>query len=178
MGSNDNPISSQEPVMKVSKSSSYALHILMYMVRHFTELPVTTETVARAEGSPPSYLAKLSRRLVKAGFIEPVTGRKRGYKFAKPPEEISLLELFEAVEGHSLFDDCLLRNCECGGTPDNCHIYAMWVSSTRKIRQLLAETTVESAAWNHPEHRFDILPEADTQDVTVPKNLRRSYRSA
>jgi len=144
--------------MKVSKSASYALHALMYMVRHITDLPVTTETIAKAEGIPASYLAKLSQRLVKAGFIKSVTGRKRGYKFARPPEEISLLELFEAIEGHSLFEDCLLRNCACGGTPDNCRIYSLWISTTRKIKELLADTSVEAAAWNHPEHRFDELP--------------------
>lgn len=156
--------------MKVSKSASYALHALMYMVRHITDLPVTTEAMARAEGIPASYLAKLSQRLVKAGFIESVTGRKRGYKFAMPPEEISLLELFEAVEGRSLFDDCVLRNCQCGGTPENCRIYSVWVTSTRKIRELLAETSVEAAAWNHPEHRFNVLPAVGVEESTAVKD--------
>ncbi len=162
--------------MKVSKSASYALHALMYMVRHATDLPVTTETIARSEGIPASYLAKLCRSLVKAGFIRSVTGSKKGYEFAKPPEEISLLELFEAVEGHSLFDDCLLRNCECGGTPGNCHIYAVWVNSTRKIKKLLAETSVETSAWNHPEHRFDVLPEVSVEEMRTVKRRSQSAR--
>ena len=36
--------------MKIAKSASYALHALMYMVRHSTQLPVTAVTVAKAEG--------------------------------------------------------------------------------------------------------------------------------
>ena len=116
-------------------------------------------------------------RLVEAGFLKSVTGRKRGYTFARPPEEISLLELFEAIEGHSLFDDCLLRNCECGGTPENCRIYAVWMSSTRKIRELLAETSVEASAWHHPEHRFNVLPEVSVGEVRSVRKRPRSART-
>ena len=146
--------------MKVSKATAYALHALMYMVRHSTQLPVTTSTIAKGEGIPPGYLAKLFQRLVKAGFVRAIKGRNKGYVFAKPPDEINILELLEAIEGKPLFDDCLLKHCECGGTPENCYIYAQWLSATRKIAELLSETTVVTAAWNHPEHRFYSLPES------------------
>ena len=56
--------------MKVTKSTAYALHALMYMVRHNTQLPVTTATVAKAEGIPSDYLAKIFQQLVKAGIEE------------------------------------------------------------------------------------------------------------
>ncbi len=135
--------------MKVSKATAYALHALMYMVRHATELPVATGAIAKAEGIPSGYLAKVFGRLVKAGIVKSVKGRRKGYVFVKPPEEVSLLDMFEAVEGKPLFDDCLLKHCECGGTPDNCYIYAQWVSSTRKMNRLLDETSLVAAAWNH-----------------------------
>ncbi len=146
--------------MKVSKATAYALHALMYMVRHRTQLPATTNTIAKAEGLPRGYLAKILQQLVKAGLVKAVRKRGKGYVFAKPPEEINLLELFELVEGESLFDDCLMRHCECGGTPENCCIYAKWLQATKRIKQLLSETTLEIAAWNHPEHRFYSLPES------------------
>ncbi len=146
--------------MKVSKATAYALHAMMYMVRHITQLPATSNTIAKAEGIPPGYLAKIFQQLVKAGFVKTVRSRNRGYVFAKPPEEINLLELFEHIEGKSLFDDCFLKHCECGGTPENCCIFAKWISATRKINRLLAETSLVAAAWNHPEHRFYALPES------------------
>jgi Rrf2 family protein len=144
--------------MKISQASAYALHALMYMTRHVTQLPVTGRAIARAEGMPHGYLAKILQQLVKAGFIRSVKGRDRGYVFATPPEEISLLELFEALEGESLFGDCPLRHCACGGTSENCHIFSQWTAATRRFRDMLNETTIASAAWHHPEHRFDVLP--------------------
>ncbi len=144
--------------MKINQATGYALHAMMYMVRHITQLPVTTSTIAKAEGIPPGYLAKIFQRLVKARLVRSVRGQKRGYVFARPPEEINLLELFEVIEGGPLFEDCLLRHCECGGTPENCYIYAQWVNTTKKMSKLLSKTTVATAAWNHPQHRFYSLP--------------------
>jgi len=146
--------------MKIKRSSAYALHALMYMVRHNTQLPATTTTIAKAEGIPPNYLAKIFQQLVKARFIKAVKSKNRGYVFNMPPEEISLLELFEAVEGSPLFDDCFLRHCECGGTKENCRIFSVWINSTKRVKEILEETTIANAAWSHPEHRFMSLPES------------------
>ena len=146
--------------MKVTRSAAYALHALMYMVRHSTQLPATTDTIAKAEGIPSGYLAKIFQRLVKAGFVRAVRGRSRGYVFVKPAEEITLLELFEAIESSPLFDDCFLKHCECDGTPENCRIFSIWFKATRQIKELLEEITVANAAWGHPEHRFLSLPES------------------
>jgi Rrf2 family protein len=144
--------------MKISQASAYAMHALMYMVRHVTQLPATSRTIAKAEGIPPGYLSKVLQQLVKASFIRSVRGQERGYVFARPPEEISLLQLVEAIEGQPMFDDCPLRHCDCGGTPQNCRIFSQWVSATDKLKELLEETTIAAAAWTHPEHRFDKLP--------------------
>jgi Rrf2 family protein len=114
--------------------------------------------MARAEGMPLGYLAKVLQRLAKTGFVRSVKGHERGYVFARPPGKINLLELFEAMEGEPLFDDCPLRHCACGGTSQNCDIFAQWLTATRKLKETLAETTIASTAWNHPEHRFNVLP--------------------
>ncbi|MBC8468681.1 MAG: Rrf2 family transcriptional regulator [Planctomycetes bacterium] len=146
--------------MKVKKATAYALHALMYMVRHATQLPITTNTIAKGEGIPPEYLAKIFQRLSKAHIVNGIKGRKKGHIFARPPEEISLLEIINSIEGESLFDDCPIRHCQCAGTPQNCHIYAQWISATREINALFEETSLATVAWNHPEHRFHSLPES------------------
>ncbi|MDT8301497.1 MAG: Rrf2 family transcriptional regulator [Sedimentisphaerales bacterium] len=146
--------------MKVKKATAYALHALMYMVRHATQLPITTNTIAKGEGIPTEYLAKIFQRLSQANIVKGVKGRKKGHVFARSPEEISLLEIINSIEGESLFDDCPIRHCQCGGTLQNCHIYAQWISATRKINALFKETSLATVAWNHPEHRFHSLPES------------------
>jgi Rrf2 family protein len=162
--------------MKVSKASAYGLHALMYMVRHITQLPATVETIALAEGIPASYLGKILQKLTRAGLVRFVCGSNRGYVFAKPPEEISLMELLETLEGRPPFDDCPLKHCLCDGTPENCRIYARWISGTRKIKEIFEETTIAAVAFHHPEHRFheppqSILP-ANVEIKSIPAKKR------
>ncbi|MCF7972577.1 MAG: Rrf2 family transcriptional regulator [Phycisphaerae bacterium] len=146
--------------MKLSKGAGYALHALMYMVRHITQLPLTVSHVAKAEGIPAGYLSRLFQTLSKAGLIRALKGRHHGYVFAKSPEKITLLEIFETIEGRTLFGECLLKHCNCGGTPNNCRIFKQWQESTQQITDLFSEITLTSAAWTHPEHRFEALPES------------------
>jgi Rrf2 family protein len=162
--------------MKINQASAYALHALMYMVRHVTQLPVTSRTIAKAEGIPEGYLAKVLQQLVKGGFLRSVKGRERGYVFAKPPEEIRLLDLFETIEGKPLFDDCPLRHCACAGTGQNCRIFAQWTKATRKFRDLLDEMTMATVTWHHPEHRFSVplSPAATKKTRRLPRTLPKN----
>ncbi len=144
--------------MKVKRATAYSLHAVMYMIRHATQLPVTVNVIAKAEGIPFGYLSKIFQKLIKSNILKTSKDHKKGYVFAREPEEISLLELFETIEGGPLFADCFMKHCECGGTPENCSIYACWIKSTKKINDYLTNTSIVDAAWHHPEHRFHELP--------------------
>ncbi len=162
--------------MKVKQATAYALHATMYMVRHMTQLPATVGTIARAEDMPSKYLAKIFRQLAGAGLIRAASPRRKGYIFAKDPEDISILEVFEVIEGGPLFDDCFMRHCQCGGTPGNCGIYSAWRKAMSKVTDYLAVTNLVTAAWNHPPHRFDELPsDSNTTPATKQPGDRTAY---
>jgi len=146
--------------MKFSKRTAYALHALMYMVRHITQLPLSIGSIAKAEGIPQGQLARLFAQLMKAGLLKKVKGRHRGYVFSVEPEHISLLDLFEAIEDRPLFDDCLLKHCPCEGTTENCLIFAQWHEAAQKMKKVFSKTSVANAAWAHPEHRFASPPQS------------------
>jgi Rrf2 family protein len=142
--------------MKVKQATAYALHSLIYMIRHVTQPPVSVGTIAKAEGIPAAYLAKIFQKLTKANIVKTSNGSQRGYVFAREPKEIMLLELFELIEGGPLFDECFMKHCNCGGTVANCSIYSAWSKATKEMKDFLAKTNLETAAWSHPEHRFDL----------------------
>jgi DNA-binding IscR family transcriptional regulator len=64
-----------------------------------------------------------------------------------------------------------LRHCECGGTKENCHIFSVWINATKRVKEILEETTVAAATWSHPEHRFLSLPEslAESKNKKITK---------
>jgi Rrf2 family protein len=141
------------------------MHALMYMTRHITQLPVSTQMIAKAEDIPAGYLAKLFQKLAKGGLVRASLGQSRGYVFTRDPEDISLREIFESVEGSPLFGDCLLKHCNCGGTPETCTLYGHWHEATQKMVRVFEDISLAKAAWTHPEHRFNQLPE-----IMIPQN--------
>lgn len=138
--------------MRLSKRAGYALHALMDMVRHLTQLPAYSGTIARAEGIPERQLPPILRQMVQAGLVRVVPGRRKRYLLARAPEQISLLQLFESVEGRPLFDDCLLKHWPCAGTPENCSICKHWCEATRCLSKTLTEATLASVSWSPSEH--------------------------
>jgi Rrf2 family protein len=147
-----------ENAVRLSKGCGYSFHALMYMVRHITQLPLTVNHIAKAEGIPAGYLSKLFQTLAKAGLIRALKGRHNGYVFAKPPEKINLLEIFETIEGRTLFGECPIQHCHCSGNLESCRIFKQWRESTDQIAALFSEMTLTAAAWTHPEHHFEELP--------------------
>ena len=140
--------------MKTSKASSYAMHALMYMERHSTLLPITNKVIAKSEGIPEGYLAKIFQRLTKAGIVESCRSSHGGYVFARPAAEISVMEVITTVEGKGLFEECFMKHCDCGGTPETCEIYRKWVEATNDLKEHLGKSSVADIAWHHPDHVF------------------------
>jgi len=64
--------------------------------------PMTAAKIGKGAKFPPRFLYRVLRRLVDAGLLEGISGPGGGYLLARPPREISLLEIIEAVEGHEV----------------------------------------------------------------------------
>ncbi len=140
--------------MKVSKASSYALHSMMYMVRHLSMLPASIKEVSRAEGIPATYLAKIFQQLVRSNIVKSGGKSESGYVFAREPSDISVLELVRAIEGEGFFTKCFMKHDECGGTRENCRIYNCWQDMMGHLEETLGKTSLIEATWQHPNHSF------------------------
>ena len=145
--------------MKLSKASSYALHALMYMVRHSTLLPVPIKVMAKAEDIPREYLAKIFQLLVKKQIVISQIKGRGGYDFARPPKQISVLEVLEAVEGESIFEECFLKHSDCEGIAENCNLFQLWQEATAKLRESLSKMYLTEVTWAHPLHTFNTSSE-------------------
>lgn len=130
------------------------MHALMYMVRHATQGPATIRAISRAENIPYRQLVHLFKLLAGAGIVKAAESGKSGYVFARPPGEVTLLELFERVEGEPIFSECFMKHCDCQSMNDSCRIYVAWKKATASVSRQLSEITIESAAWSHSGHRF------------------------
>jgi Rrf2 family protein len=85
--------------MKLSRASSYALAYLAHLAREKPDKPVPSHEVARELDLPERFLLKVLMPLVSMGILRSVKGPNGGYSLARPPKDITLLEVIEAVEG-------------------------------------------------------------------------------
>ena len=86
--------------MKLTRASSYALHAVVYMAAQKThDRPVASHLIAHARGIPERFLLKVLKPLVSARVLLSIKGPNGGYRLAKPANDITMLQIVEAVDG-------------------------------------------------------------------------------
>lgn len=97
--------------MKISRKVEYACRVLAQLSRSYgtTRMP-HIDDLASAEDVPANYLVQILNELRSAGLIESRRGKQGGYLLARPAEEISVADIFRAIDGELL--EC---SRECGG---------------------------------------------------------------
>lgn len=93
--------------MRLPQGVEWALHCtwVLAMARDGDALPA--RRLAEFYGLPEAYLAKLLKALVRAGVLGASTGPRGGFRLARPPEEITVAEVVEAVEGQGPLFHCM-----------------------------------------------------------------------
>lgn len=85
--------------MKLTRASSYALHALAYMAAQKHDRPVASHNIAAERGIPERFLLKVLKPLVSERILLSVKGPNGGYRLARSPSDITMLEIVEAVDG-------------------------------------------------------------------------------
>jgi len=86
-------------VLVITTKSPYAVRALAELARRGQSTPVPIGEIARARDIPVQFLEGLFATLRRAGILQSQRGVKGGYSFARPPSEITVLEIVEHLEG-------------------------------------------------------------------------------
>ncbi|MHC4065139.1 MAG: Rrf2 family transcriptional regulator [Planctomycetota bacterium] len=133
----------------LTTTSTYALIAMSTMVRNESRLPMTARELAELGEIPTNYLSKIMRQLVRANLIDGIRGIGGGFRFARAPKDIALVEivdLFEEVERPRV---CPFGNKTCSDdTP--CAVHDMWGGLRKQFVAALTDTNLASAAREVP----------------------------
>src|SRR5438477_6661225 len=89
--------------MKISTKVDYACRVLVELARlHGTVELAQIEHLARVEHVPPNFLAQILSELRNGGLITSRRGIQGGYALARPPDQISLYDIFVVIDGEVL----------------------------------------------------------------------------
>src|SRR4051812_9652202 len=85
--------------MKLSRTVSYAVRATLQLAQLSAQGPVPCSKLAAEGKMPERFLLQILRNLVTHGILRSTRGVDGGYALVKPANEISLLEVIEAIEG-------------------------------------------------------------------------------
>lgn len=85
--------------MQLSQSVAYGVRALMELAECPEGSPVSCARLARQGHMPERFLLEVLRHLARQGIVESARGGAGGFVLAKPLDEISLLEVIEAIDG-------------------------------------------------------------------------------
>jgi Rrf2 family transcriptional regulator, cysteine metabolism repressor len=115
-------------VLVITTKSPYAVRALTELAHRGAATPVPIGEIARARDIPVQFLEGLFATLRRAGILQSQRGVKGGYSFARPPAEITVLEVVELLEGE------LGADATANG--------AVWTEAVEAVRSVLSGTTI------------------------------------
>ena len=119
-------------MLVITSKSPYAIRALAELARRGGDAPVPIGEIARARDIPVQFLEGLFAALRRGGILTSQRGVKGGYSFARPPAEITVLEVVELLEGE------LGSEAADTGPP--------WTDVADAVKSVLAGSTIAQVA--------------------------------
>lgn len=155
--------------LELGKRADYAIRAAVDLARHAAQGERRkARDIAEAMAIPSSYVPQILAELVRAELVGSVAGRSGGYVLAKPPAQISLLEVVQAVDGEMVSSVCVLRGGPCRWD-DMCAVHVPWSRAQQAMLSSLGQTTLHELV--------EIDAALDDGTYEVPDDVARPRQS-
>jgi len=132
-------------MMELTRKGDYAIRGIVYLASQPPNKISLLSEIAAAVDVPQTFLAKIFQQFSKTGIVKSFRGTGGGFLLASPPEEITLLQVVEAVEGPILPNRCVLKAGECERDV-SCTVHPVWHQVQQKVRGILSNITLKDLA--------------------------------
>ncbi|MGB2758086.1 MAG: Rrf2 family transcriptional regulator [Acidimicrobiia bacterium] len=125
--------------MQFSRTCDYAIRAALVLAdgaRH------KSKDVAEEAGIPPAFAPQVLGHLVRAGIVASTAGQRGGYRLCRQPDEVTLLDLIEAMEGPLKSTRCVLSDASCNASAP-CTVHEHWYRAQDVLRGSLTSTTLQ-----------------------------------
>lgn len=135
--------------MKLTTKTRYGVRALFDMAYNAGTLPVQVKDISRRQAISPRYLEQIFQDLKKSGLLTSKRGPQGGYCLARPPAEITLMEIVSATEGELSLVDCTCEGqrsrkedsaCEMDG---RCVAQSVWREAGKRMSEYFSSVTLK-----------------------------------
>ena len=127
--------------MKISTRGRYGLRILLDLALHDNGSPRMIRDIAGSQRISEKYISRLIIDLRRAGMVKSIRGSRGGYRIARYPKNLTVLDVIEAMEGPVSIIDCVTtESCD---RQRGCAVRSIWCDMNNQIRSALAAVTLQ-----------------------------------
>jgi Rrf2 family protein len=114
--------------MQLTRAADYAARVMIHLAGMPADSRASRSELAAAAEVPQPFLGKILQSLVRSGLIHSQRGASGGFVLGRPPAEVTLLDVIEAIEGPLFLNRCL--NPEKGVIdPPGVRPISLWVEA-------------------------------------------------
>ncbi|MFH2138018.1 MAG: Rrf2 family transcriptional regulator [Candidatus Omnitrophota bacterium] len=128
--------------MKISTRARYGTRLMLELGLHYGEGPVFLREIAKAEDISEKYLSQIIIPLKAVGLVNSFRGARGGYILARDPEEITVKEIVEVLEGGFTLVECI-NNSELCNRTSRCVTRKLWRDLGNQIAIMLGSVTLK-----------------------------------
>jgi Rrf2 family protein len=129
--------------MEISRRTDYGIRVILHLAALPQDARVSTQEIADRQSIPSPFLAKIVSQLSLSGLVSTHRGAGGGVALARPPQEISLLEVIEALDGPIRLNRCALTPDLCP-RETHCPLHDIWIQAQSELTGLLRNTTFDA----------------------------------
>ena len=128
--------------MRINTRACYAIRLMADVAKHSGDgRPVSLKDVALRQRLPKLYLSQLTMPLRNSALLKSVWGNKGGFLLARPPGDITLLDIVETVDGPVGVMDCVLDPNTCDKVK-SCDCFSTFCAINKEIVDTLKRVTL------------------------------------
>lgn len=155
--------------MQITRETDYAIRCVLHLARQPRRVVPAAEVAAAAQ-IPPVFLAKILQRLAKAGLVLSQRGVQGGFRLARDPGEINLLDVVAAVQGPVALNRCAATGVHCA-FEDACPAHPVWVRLSARLARDLAKHTFKKLV--HQEKKGGTMSKGGRACPNTPTTRKR-----
>ncbi|OPJ63617.1 RrF2 family transcriptional regulator [Clostridium oryzae] len=126
--------------MKLSTKGRYGVKAMVDLAIYYSDEPISIKSIAERQKISEYYLEQLFSPLRKAGLIKSIRGAQGGYVLGKDPNDITVAQIIDVLEGPIEISECLDNNF-CSNE-DCCATRLLWEKIQVSIDKVLETTTL------------------------------------
>ncbi len=129
--------------MKLSTKGRYGTRLMLELAKRYNEKqPILLRQIADKQDISLKYLEQIIILLKNAKLVRSIRGSKGGYMLSKPPKDVNILEIIEALEGDIDIVDCIGHPEMCNKV-ESCVTREVWETISLRIKDSLRNISLK-----------------------------------